>query len=326
MSEVFIGIDLGGTNIKVGCFDINMKLLAKESAPTQGDMGPEVVVQRISEVCQRVLKKIDLGPENLKRAGIGSPGPVNLKEGLVVAAPNLPLFRNVPMRDMVNEKLGCPVELENDANAAAWAEHVMGAAKGVREMVFFTLGTGIGGGVISNGQIVHGHRDDAAELGHIIIFPETGRTCGCGQQGCAEAYASAKSTVARATEEIEAGAFSSLQKVYKEKGEISCKDIFEHSARGDKIATRITDGTAKVLGLLCVNMLHTTGPQRIVFSGGMIAAGDMLLNRIQHYFRKFIWPMKEEPLEICFATLGEDSGIIGTAALALKAYKEGHNS
>lgn len=311
MAKLFIGIDLGGTNIKIGAFDSDLNIIGKTSAPTENAMSPDDVVKRICENTEALIKNISSTLDDVAAIGIGSPGPVNLEQGLIVAAPNLPLFRNVPLRQMIVDSLNKPVILENDANAACLGEFTLGAAKDVNDMVFFTLGTGIGGGIISNGRIVHGHKDAAAELGHIIIHP-TGRLCGCGQKGCAEAYASAKSTVARAKEALEAGAESSLSEIK----DITCKDIYNHAKAGDKLALEITEGTADALGLLCVNMLHTTGPEKIVFAGGVIAAGDFLLNQIQAAFDKHIWPMKKEPLEICFATLGQDAGIIGNAALA----------
>jgi len=182
-------------------------------------------------------------------------------------------------------------------------------------MVFFTLGTGIGGAIVSQGRLIQGPYGNAAELGHTIIYPD-GRLCGCGQKGCVEAYASASSTARRASEAIRAGAQSSLQKVMQEKGEITCKDVYEHLAEGDRLAKEITEETAEALGLVCVNMLHITEPKRIVFAGGMTAAGDALLERIRYYFEQHIWKLKSEPVEICFATLGGDAGIIGAAALA----------
>ncbi|MEA3227046.1 MAG: ROK family protein, partial [Planctomycetota bacterium] len=212
-----------------------------------------------------------------------------------------------------------PVVFDNDANVACWGEYVAGAGKGVKDMVFFTLGTGIGGGVVSSGELVHGCDENAAELGHMIIYPN-GRSCNCGQKGCVEAYASADSTARRATEALEAGANSSLGKVLEEKGKITCKDVYDHLASGDELAKEITDGTAEALALTCINMLHTTEPKRIVFTGGMIAAGDALLGRIQYFFDQHIWTLKKEQVEICFATLGEDTGIIGAAALARHTY------
>ncbi|RKY20911.1 MAG: hypothetical protein DRP62_08305 [Planctomycetota bacterium] len=321
MREIFVGIDLGGTNIKIGCFDTSLKLLCKTAVATKADMGAEVVVEKICETAKKLLADNGLPLEAVKAAGIGAPGPSNIAEGIIVSAPNLPKFRNIPLRKMIGERLGRPIVFENDANAACWGEYVVGAGKGVRNMVFLTLGTGIGGGIISNGELVHGFNDNAAELGHIIIHPQ-GRLCGCGQKGCVEAYASASSTAARAAEAIEAGRQSSLKKTLEKNGEITCRDVFEHSAAGDTLAKEITDSTADALGLLCVDMLHVTGPQRIVFAGGMIAAGDLLLNRIRHFFKQHIWSLKKEMLEICFATLGGDAGVIGTAAMALRDWEQ----
>ena len=315
MDEIFVGIDLGGTNIKIGCFDSQLGLMCKTAAATEADMGPVVVVDRIGQSTEKLLADNGLSKEAIGAVGIGAPGPVDIAGGLIIASPNLPLFKNVPIREMLSERLGADAILENDANAACWGEYVLGAGKGASDMVFFTLGTGIGGGIISDGKLVHGYGGNGAELGHIIIYPG-GRECGCGQRGCVEAYASANSTAKRAAEAIEGGAQSSLKKVLERKGEITCKDVYEHRAAGDELARQITDETAKALAIVCVNMLHVTEPKRIVFAGGMIAVGEVLLNRIKDYFSEQIWPLKKESVEICFATLGEDAGIIGAAALA----------
>lgn len=318
MSEVFVGIDLGGTNVKIGCFDSELNLAGKTAAPTEADMGPDVVVERMAETTKRLLADIGLSIDAISAVGIGAPGPAKLDEGIIIASPNMPSFKNVPLRKMVGDAFGKPTVLENDANAACWGEYVLGAGKDVEDMVFFTLGTGIGGGVIVKGKLVHGFADNAAELGHIIIYPG-GRKCGCGQRGCVEAYASADSTARRATEAVQEGASSTLNKVLEKKGRITCQAVYEHLAAGDELARKITDETAEALAIVCINMLHTTEPRRIVFAGGMIAAGDLLLSRIIHYFNEHIWSLKKEAVEIAFATLGEDAGIIGAAALAKQA-------
>jgi len=322
MSEIFVGIDLGGTNVKIGCFDSQLNLTCKTAAPTEADMGPETVVDRIGRTTEELLADNGLSAEAIGAIGIGAPGPAKLDEGVIIASPNMPSFKNVPLRKMVSDRFGKPTVLENDANAACWGEYVLGAGKDVEDMVFFTLGTGIGGGVIVKGKLVHGFADNAAELGHIIIYPD-GRECGCGQRGCVEAYASADSTAKRAAEAVQAGAQSSLKEVLHEKGQITCRDVYEHLAAGDELAKEITEQTAKALALVCINVLHTTEPKRIVFAGGMIAAGDVLLERIKHYFSEQIWSLKKEAVEIAFATLGEDAGIIGAAALAKHAKDEG---
>jgi len=322
MRQIFIGIDLGGTNIKIGCFDSELRLIRKTAVATEADMGPDVVIDKMAQTVKKLLDDSGLSLQDITAIGIGTPGPAKYSEGIIIKSTNMPKFKNVPICRMLNEKLGAPVVFDNDANVACWGEYAVGAGKGAGDMVFFTLGTGIGGGVISNGKLVHGCDENAAELGHIIIYPD-GRRCNCGQKGCVEAYASADATAKRATEAVEAGSESSLKKVLDEKGRITSKDVYEHLAAGDELAKEITDGTAKALAITCISMLHITEPKRIVFAGGMIAAGEPLLSRIQDFFNEYIWTLKKEPVEICFATLGEDAGIIGAAALAKQAKDEG---
>ncbi|HCO96797.1 MAG TPA: glucokinase [Phycisphaerales bacterium] len=322
MSETYVGIDVGGTNIKIGLFDSELELISKTSVTTDAEMGPEIVIKKMAQTVEELIAEAGLSLQDIVAVGIGTPGPAKYSEGIIIQSTNMPKFKNVPICRMLNEKLGAPVVFDNDANVACWGEYTVGAGKGVKDMVFFTLGTGIGGGIVSDGELVHGCDENAAELGHMIIYPD-GRRCNCGQKGCVEAYGSADSTARRATEAIEAGAESSLKKVLDEKGKITSKDVYTHLAAGDKLAKEITDGTAKALAITCINMLHTTEPKRIIFTGGMIAAGDVLLNRIQDFFDEYIWTLKKETVEICFATLGEDTGIIGAAALARHAKQQG---
>jgi glucokinase len=322
MNETYVGIDVGGTNIKIGLFDSELNSISKTSITTNADMGPDIVIGNMAQTVEKLIDEANLTLNDIVAIGIGTPGPAKYSEGIIIRSTNMPKFENVPICRMLNEKLGAPVVFDNDANVACWGEYVVGAGKGVKDIVFFTLGTGIGGGIVSNGELVHGCDENGAELGHMIIYPD-GRSCNCGQKGCVEAYASADSTARRATEALEAGAKSSLKQVLDVKGKITSKDIYEHLAAGDELAKEITDGTAKALAITCINMLHTTEPKRIIFTGGMIAAGDALLNRIKDYFNEHIWAMKKETVEICFATLGEETGIIGAAALARHAKQQG---
>ena len=321
MSEIFVGIDLGGTNIKIGCFDSDLRVIRKTAEPTQADMGPKVVIDKMAQTTEKLLADAGLSLQQVAAAGVGTPGPAKYKEGIIIQSTNMPKFKDVPISRMLGEKLGKTVVLENDATAACWGEYAVGAGKGVDNMAFFTLGTGIGGGIINNGKLLQGCGDNAAELGHTILYPN-GRQCNCGQRGCVETYASASSTAKRASEALEAGEQSSLREVLEKQGEITCKDVYEHLAAGDTLAKRITDETAEAIAIACINVLHTVEPQRIVFAGGMIAAGEPLLNRIRYYFKEHIWSLKAETVDICFANLGEDAGIIGAAALALQAHRQ----
>jgi glucokinase len=321
MMELFIGIDVGATNVKIGCLDGELNLVSKTSITTNAEMGPDIVIDNTAAAARTLVTEAGFSIDNVCAVGLGMPGPANYSEGIVISSTNMPKFKNVPIVRMLAERLAKPVVMDNDGNVACWGEYVAGAGKEVEDMVFFTLGTGIGGAIVNHGKLLTGCGDNATELGHIIIYPD-GRRCNCGQRGCVEAYASASWTAQRATEAVEAGAESSLKEVLETKGEITCKEVYEHLAKGDELAKKITDETAKALALVCINMLHTTEPERIVFAGGMIAAGDVLLDRIRHYFNEHIWILKKETVEICFATLGEDAGIIGAAALANKLYKK----
>jgi len=316
MSELFVGIDLGGTNIKVGVFDGEMSLVGKTSVPTNADMGVEAIVASMAKASCDLLKEHGFSLDDVAAVGLGSPGPARYGDGVIEDATNLPKLKNAPIRDMLGDAMGGKrVAFANDASVACLGEFAAGAGKGIEDMVFFTLGTGIGGGIVNGGKLLDGAGDNAAELGHLIIYPD-GRKCNCGQCGCVEAYASANSTARRAREAVEAGGESALGKVLEAHGEITCKDVYDALAGGDALAKEITDGTAKALAVLCVNLLHVTEPARIVFAGGMIAAGDALLDRIRYYFDELIWGLKKETVEICFATVGEDAGIIGAGVAA----------
>lgn len=311
--DLLIGIDLGGTNIKIGTFDQDLKHLAKTSVATAVDMGPQAVVDRMAVAIRDLVKKA--GVKTIAAAGIGTPGPADYQKGVIFKSANMPTFTNAPIRQMVSDKLGCPVAFDNDANVACYGELKVGAGKDVQDMVFFTLGTGIGCGIVAHGRLIQGATGNAAEAGHMIIYPG-GELCNCGQRGCAEAHASASHTARRATEAVRRGEPSSLRQVLDSQGQITSRDVYEHLAKGDALAKKITDETAEALAILCVNMLHVTDPARIVLAGGMIAAGDLLLGRIRHFFSMHLWKMKTESVEIVFASLGEDAGIFGAAAIA----------
>ena len=315
MTDLLVGIDIGGTNVKFGCFDAALTLRAKDSFKTLSDTGPEDLVKRMVSCIDTQVKTLGGTLGDIKALGIGTPGPADYQRGIYINPTNMPGLKGSPLKQMVSDALACPVAFENDANTACYGEFVVGAGKDIDDMVFFTLGTGIGCGIVANGQLVRGVTGNAAEVGHMIIFPN-GDLCNCGQRGCIEAHASAYHTARRATEALKAGAPSSLQAVLDQAGAITAQDIYQHLGHGDALAKKITDETAFALALVCINMLHTTEPARMVFAGGMIAAGDVLINRIRHYFDEQIWDIKTDPVEIVFASLGEDAGIIGAAALA----------
>ena len=216
MAEYFLGVDLGGTNIVVGLLDDQGIVLARRSEPTQVELGPDSAIERIGQSCEALLAQCQVPLGQLGAVGVGSPGPLSVRQGVIINPGNLPGFSNLPIRALLSARLKAPVVLENDANSACWGEFWMGAGKDVTDMVMFTLGTGIGGGIVCNGELVHGSGDNGAELGHMIIEPG-GRLCTCGQRGCLEAYASATATAARPARRLSTAGSLHWQKYSKRK-------------------------------------------------------------------------------------------------------------
>jgi glucokinase len=220
-------------------------------------------------------------------------------------------MNGAPLLDLVRAKLkGVRCLLENDANAAAYGEKWAGVGRNVNNLVLFTLGTGIGGGVIIDGKVLHGFNDVAAELGHQVVFAD-GRLCGCGNHGCIEAYASAPATVRRMKEAIAAGRKTIL------KGDFEAEDISKAALKGDQTAREIMEETGRLLGVVATNMLHIFNPQMVVFDGGMTAAGDLLLLPIRDEIKKRAFKASQEGVQIVFGELGSNAGLVGAAGCAL---------
>jgi glucokinase len=320
----YIGVDIGGTNIKIGIVDEKGKALAHDSFSTDAQAGPQAVVNAISQQVKSLVGKAGMSLDELTGVGIGCPGPLDLKAGIVVAAPNLKTWKNVPLRDMVSKATGLPAILENDANAAAFGEFWAGAGRdeNVRHLVMLTLGTGIGCGIVNDGRLIHGKHGYAAETGHTIIQPD-GRLCACGQRGCIEAYASARNMAHLTEELLEQDTTSSLHEVFKAKGRISSKDVFTHAKQGDALALKVVDQTTDYLGILCVNLCRQLDPAMIVFAGGMILAGDFLFSRIRKAFDHHTWKIIKDKVTIVPAELGNDAGFIGAAAVAWDGDRHG---
>lgn len=317
--KYYIGIDLGGTNIKGGMVTTQPKVIVKTSIPTEADKGPEHVLDRICEAVENVRKRSGLSRELIGGIGVGSPGTLDIKSGVVLYPPNLPGWRNVPLVEHVSKKTGMQAVLENDANAAAYGEYWAGAAKGAESMVMFTLGTGIGGGIIVHGRLVHGNTDCAAELGHIVIEVD-GRECPCGNRGCLERYASANALATRFAEAVRAGEKSVLADRVNAGEHVDSKMIYEAATDGDELANKLYWETGTYLGIGVVNLLHTINPARVVLSGGLIGAGELLMRPVRETVEKRALPDAQRNCVICFATLGEDAGLIGAAGCALAAF------
>lgn len=305
-----IGIDLGGTFIKGGLIDQRGAVVQRDAIETQSERGADHVIARIAALVQRLR-----GDHNVVAVGVGAPGPMSHTAGVIYAAPNLPGWKNVPLRDLLSRATGVPCELENDANAAAYGEFCAGAGQQVDDLVFLTLGTGIGGGVVIAGELVRGRFDNAGEVGHMIVEPG-GRPCPCGQAGCLERYASARAIGLRVSEAIRGGAASALQPMVAAGNEPDAADVQRAADAGDALCRDIWDDACRYLAVACCNLRHLLNPELIVLGGGLINAGPALLQRVQTHFDRVCWKIAPDAPQIVLATLGTDAGIIGAAALA----------
>jgi glucokinase len=315
----YIGVDLGGTNIKAGVVTENAQVVVKTVLATEADKGADHIIDRICRAVKTLMSESGLSREDIGGIGVGSPGTLDTKAGVVHYAPNMPLWADVNVVERVYERTGMKTVLENDANAAAYGEFWAGAGKGVSSIVMFTLGTGIGGGIIANGRLIHGTTDCAGELGHMTIEVE-GRECACGNHGCLEAYASANSLARRFKEAVAAGGESVLSARLAGGGQVDSRAVCDAALAGDELALRIFWETGVYLGVGIVNIMHTINPARVIISGGLIKAGDLLMRPIKDTVERRALPDAKRNCDIVFASLGEDAGFIGGAGCALAAF------
>ncbi|MEX0906730.1 MAG: ROK family protein, partial [Gemmatimonadota bacterium] len=295
-----IGVDLGGTNIVVGVLPLDGgtgEVLALRNVPTEAQRGAKFVVDRICglivDCMDEVVAQHGGTRADFAGVGIGSPGPLDRKTGTVINTPNLG-WRNFPLRDLISNAVGLPATLDNDANCATYGEWWLGAGRDVQTLVGLTLGTGIGGGIVLNGEIFHGVSDAAGEIGHMTI-EANGRKCKCGNYGCLEAYASGPAIALRAVEGIEAGAESLLPALVGGKLEsITAATVYEGVVLGDPYANDVMRETAKFLGAGVANMINVLNPEMVVITGGVTRAGDHLFSPLRAEVRKRAFKSAQE--------------------------------
>jgi glucokinase len=323
-TKYYLGIDLGGTLIKLAVVGVSSEPpvfgeVLRASTPA-GDA--EGIVATMAKAGRDVLEHCRSKGGEVVGVGIGAPGPLNRHAGVMVNAPNLPELSGMPIRDRIAKSLGLPAVLENDANAAAWGEHVFGAARGAESMVLLTMGTGVGGGIVADGQLVHGVHDFAGEIGHMIVRPG-GLACTCGQAGCLEQYASASNIARRAAAAIRQGRDSLLAETLAHRGGFSAADVNAARQRGDALAAEIWDDAAYCLGAACVSLQRLLDCQMIVLAGGLTRAGDDLLAPVRRHYAELNWRMTDTPADIVLAALGDDTGVYGAAGVAWKEIEPG---
>ncbi len=317
-ADILIGIDLGGTNLKTIAVDRERRILAKRSVPTRALLGPERVIEDILEEANNVLHAAHGKWSDVLTIGVGAPGLLDWKTGFVHTLTNLPGWDNVPLGEMLCEGFnGVPSFIENDANAACFGEYWMGAGQGTKDMVLLTLGTGVGGGIVLGGQLLRGKDGTAGELGHVIVQRD-GRMCYCGARGCLEPFGSVLGMIRTAVDWMgEVRETSLIDACRAEISNITGQMISECADQGDAFCDEVIRETGYWIGTGIVGIINTLNPEKVVLTGGMIAAGDRLLNAVRETALSQAFDVPAEGTEILYGTLGSDAGAIGAAALAL---------
>ncbi|WEG72975.1 ROK family glucokinase [Vagococcus intermedius] len=317
MSRKLIGIDLGGTTVKFAILTEEGAIQQKWSIETNVSENGTLIVPEIIKSIEHRLDLYEMTPADFIGIGMGTPGTVDRANGTVIGAYNLNWTTLQPVKEQIETALGIPFAIDNDANVAALGERWQGAGENSPDVTFITLGTGVGGGIIAEGHLLHGAVGAAGEIGHITVDPE-GFDCTCGKKGCLETVASATGVVRLARTMSEAYSGDSKLKYNIDDGQdVSSKDIFDLAEAGDDFALSVVDKVAFYLGLACGNIGNMLNPTDIVIGGGVSAAGEFLRSRVQSYFEQFTFPQVSESTKVKLAQLGNEAGVIGASSLAL---------
>ena len=309
-----VGIDLGGTNIAVGVVNENYEIVARASAKTNCPRPAGEILADMAAVARKAVENAGLTMEDIQWVGVGAPGSVNQDTGDIIYSNNLD-FHNVPMRKILGEDLGIQVYVENDANAAAYGEFVAGAAKGVRNALMITLGTGVGGGIIIDHKIYSGTNHAAGELGHMVV-EKGGWDCTCGRKGCIEAYASATGLIRMTREAMEVHPDSKLWQIAGSLDKVNGKTAFDGLRQGDPAGKEVVEKYIAYLGCGLANYVNIFQPEILVIGGGICKEGETLLAPLREILDQETYMVKEEDkCKLMTAQLGNDAGIIGAAFL-----------
>lgn len=310
-----IGIDVGGTNTVVGVVDKRGQILRSGSIKTARHAEVGDYLDELTELLNQVLDDVSIAKDQVKGIGVGAPNG-NYFSGSIEFAPNLRWKGIIPFAQLLEERVGIPVALTNDANAAAIGEMTYGAARGMKDFIVITLGTGVGSGIVINGQLVYGHDGFAGELGHVIMRRNNGRLCGCGRTGCLETYASATGVARTAREylELKPENKSQLRSIPIE--DITSKDVFDAAMGGDKMAQDIFKFTGEILGEAFADFVAFSSPEAIILFGGLAKSGDLIMNPIHESMERNLLAIFKNKVKLLFSELKEsDAAVLGASAL-----------
>jgi glucokinase len=313
-----IGCDLGGTNLRAGIVEPQTgKVTHLLSTPTLAREGHGAVIHRMVGLFEDVIRQSGMPKSKISGIGIGVPGVLDPEKGLVIFLPNLfDGWKNVPLSTIIKTSIGLPVYLINDVRSITMGEWKFGAGKGASSLICFAVGTGIGGGVVVNNNLVMGINGTAGELGHTMVDPD-GPQCGCGNHGCLEAYASGPAIAAMGIKAVIQGRTTLIgEMVGYDLNKITPQVIAEAANKGDSIAKEIYDHIGKLIGIAAANISLATGPERIIIGGGVASAGELLLEPILRTIQERIFVMPKEKIKVVQAELGDEAGIMGSAIWA----------
>jgi len=309
-----IGMDMGGTNTVFGIVDTRGNVVSKSAVKTSTHQDVNLYIDDIYVELSKLIAAVG-GIDKIKGIGVGAPNG-NYYTGNIEFAPNLPWKGVIPFANLMADKFAIPTALTNDANAAAVGEMTYGAARGMKNFIMITLGTGVGSGIVVDGKVVYGHDGFAGELGHVIVMRNNGRLCGCGRSGCLEAYASATGVARSAREILESSKKNSLLRNIPSE-DITSKDVFDAAMDGDEIAIEIFNFTGKILGEAFADFVTFSAPEAIVLFGGLSKAGDLIMKPIVENMEKNLLNIWKGKVKVLFSELKEaDAAVLGASALA----------
>ena len=314
MAKNRIGIDVGGTNVKIALVDTKGKIVYSNSVPTRAEMGYEYTVNNIKQAIYDLLKETKLTTKDIEGIGFGFPGQVDYKAGIVRNAPNIPGWVEVPIAKLIEDEFKIPTRVDNDVRCAALGELNYGAGKGCENLICITVGTGIGSGLILNGKLVRGASNAAGEIGHIKLNMNGGPICGCGDTGCLEAFASGPSIVAMAEDYIRGGKSTKFREMASG-GQITPYIVCEAAKAGDPVAQRIFTIMGEYIGIGLASVVNLLNPERIIVGGGVADAGEILLAPMAEALKKRAMKIAGAAVEIVPAQLGNTAGVIGSSLL-----------
>jgi len=318
---LILGIDLGGTKILTSVINPKGEMLSRDHSVTPAAEGPEGVIRAILASAGRALEGASIATDRVSAVGVGAPGLTDTQAGILFISPNLPGWENVPLRDIIQERLKKKAFLINDGNAAALGEHYFGAAKGVTHFIYVTISTGIGGGIVIDGKILNGSKGMAGEIGHMTISEE-GPTCQCGNRGCWEALASGTALAKVARKRIETGADTTILGFADGKIEnVTAQNVQSAAEKGDPVANDLILQTAYYFGVGLANLVNIFNPEMIVIGGGLSNMGDRLLKPAYEVVEKRAFNRAYRTVRFVRAALGRNSGVLGAAAFAFEEMK-----